>query len=152
MDFDDIEQSTGSLAHTSIKFTDPDLQPSVWHLHQPTAYMLCAGSPGRSSSSSSKTVRGNGFVSLDMTQGKTVSRYTGMNCKVAAFSTSDGDPNTFATAGLDGLARLYDIRQPAAQLKVTADHGGSESYGVALAHPDGIPGACAQSMQCRTSQ
>lgn len=142
MEFDDIEQSTGSIAHTAIKFTDPEFQPSMWHLHQPTAYMLCAGSPGRSSTSSSKTPRGNGFVSFDLTQGKIVSCYTGMNCKVAAFSTSDGDPNTFATAGLDGLARLYDIRQPSAQLKIAADHGGSESCAVALAHPDGIPSAC----------
>ncbi|KAF7796460.1 hypothetical protein EIP86_007637 [Pleurotus ostreatoroseus] len=135
----EIEQSTGSVAHTTIKFADPKFKPSEWLLHNPTAYMLCAERRGKYDSGTSNTTDGRGCVSFDLQTGNAVTRYSGRDCQVSAFSTSDGDPNTFATAGTDGYARIFDIREPLSQLKVIADKRNLECYALALAYPDGIP-------------
>lgn len=139
MDIDDVEESTGSVAHAVIKFDNPNFQPSHWLAHEPTSYMLCTESRGEPGSSAYKSTCGRGFVSFDLAHGKTVSRYSGMDCQVVTFSASEGDPQGFAAAGEDGYARLYDIRQPAPKFKVSVDQR-AECCAIALAHLDGIPG------------
>ena len=127
-----IEDSLGSAHHATITFADPTFHPAVWHRHTPTGNMLC----GTSGQKDGKYT----CASLDLEHGgKIVSRYLGHGGDVEDISTSEGDAHTFATAGADGYARLYDVRQPLPVL--TFDHGYQMEYcpAVVLVHPDGIP-------------
>ncbi|KAI0925864.1 hypothetical protein AcW1_008183 [Taiwanofungus camphoratus] len=128
----DIELSTGSNPHTTIKLADSEFSPQVWHLHKPTGHML-SGESGRRS-------RSYACVSLDLEHGgQTIARYLGHGGDVESFSTSEGDPNVFATAGSDGFVRLFDVRHPLPT--ITFDHGKRQEScpDVVLVHPDGIP-------------
>ncbi|CCL98796.1 uncharacterized protein FIBRA_00801 [Fibroporia radiculosa] len=132
-DGDEIELSMGSKPHTTVEFADQSLSPGTWHLHKPSGHMLCGENGLRDNSYS--------CVLLDLEHGgKTVTRYLGHGGDVECFSTSDGDPNTFVTAGSDGYARLFDIRHPLPV--VTYDPPGSREEfcpSIVFVHPDGIP-------------
>ncbi|KAF7796459.1 hypothetical protein EIP86_007636 [Pleurotus ostreatoroseus] len=133
MDPYDIDLSIGSVVHTTTKFADSDFQPFVWHSHTPTSYMLCAEAPRWFGHHNCDSTHEHGFVTFDLAQGKTVSRFSGLDCEPEAFSTSEDEPNTFMTAGSVGHAWLYDIRLPVPQKKILA------RCPIALAHLDGIP-------------
>ena len=129
-----IEDSVGSAHHATVAFADPTFHPAVWHRHAPTGNMLC-GTSGQKDGRYA-------CASLDLEHGgQIVSRYLGHGGDVEDISTSEGDAHTFATAGADGYARLYDVRQPLPVL--TFDHGYQMEYcsAVVLVHPDGIPSA-----------
>lgn len=113
--------------------------------------MLCAEHPAKleddSDSSAHSIDPKPGYVSFDLIHGKTVASYLELCYQVKEFSTSDGDPNTVVTAGSDGYARLYDVRQQLPQLTVDVNHDRWQCSTVALAHLDGIPGARITLMQ-----
>lgn len=127
-----IETSMGSPHHAIITFADPTFHPAVWYRHAPTGNMLC-GTNGQKDGRYA-------CVALDLEHGgKIVSRYLGHGGDVEDISTSEGDAHIFATAGADGYARLYDVRQPLPVL--TFAHGHQMEYcpAVVLVHPDGVP-------------
>ncbi|KZT73079.1 hypothetical protein DAEQUDRAFT_762436 [Daedalea quercina L-15889] len=131
-DGEEIEASTGNTPFTVIEFADATLNPAVWHRHAPTGNMLC-GTNGRRSGVYV-------CVSVDLENGgRYAARYLGHGRDVEDISTSEGDPNAFATAGSGGYARLYDLRQPLPV--VTFDQGHQLEYcpAAVLVHPDGVP-------------
>ncbi|KAH9928697.1 uncharacterized protein B0H18DRAFT_1000217 [Fomitopsis serialis] len=132
-DVEDSWRFDGSIPHASIAFADPTFYPAVWHRHAPSGNMIC-GTNGRRDS--------NEYLcaSIDLEHGgQTVARYLGHGGDVEVISTSEGDPNVFATAGSDGYARLFDVRQPLPVM--TFNHGIDLEYcsSVVLVHPDGVP-------------
>lgn len=133
-DDDEIEQSSGSLPTSDIKFVDhPNLKPFFWKpLIESPATMLCVDYARDSSH--------YGCVAIDLEAGgKTRAQYLGHGGTVSDISVSAADPRVFLTACNDGFARLYDIRQSLPVL--TFDACGQDAFceAVALAHPDGIP-------------
>ncbi|KZT73090.1 hypothetical protein DAEQUDRAFT_762447 [Daedalea quercina L-15889] len=126
-----VEYSTGSTHHAAVAFADPTFHPAVWHRHAPTGNMLC-GTSGRRDENYA-------CASIDLEHGgQIVARYLGHGGDVEDISTSEGDANAFATAGSDGYARLFDVRQPLPVM--TFDHGCLSEYcsSVVLAHPDAL--------------
>ncbi|KAF8634682.1 hypothetical protein AX15_000783 [Amanita polypyramis BW_CC] len=126
-----IERSWGSAPTGEIKLADATFEPGEWLAH-PSApeVMLC---------SSADQEKYNCYA-IDLEHGgATAARYIGHGGEIEDLSTSSGDPNIFATAALDGYARLFDVRQPLPVF--TFDSGNSSQYcpAVALAHPDGHP-------------
>ncbi|OBZ70130.1 hypothetical protein A0H81_09812 [Grifola frondosa] len=131
-DNDEIELSTGSKPHATIKFASSKFRPVVWHLHGPSGNMLCSES-GRENNNYSCSA-----VDLEH-NGRIVTRYLGHGGDVQKFSTSEGDPNTFATAGSDGYARLFDVRHPLPVATFNPGRKDEFCVDVVSIHPDGIP-------------
>lgn len=129
----EIELSTGSRPHHTVKFAEKDFAPCSWHLHMPTNRLIA------SHGSTMQDPR-YGCIAIDLEDGgKTAARYLGHGGQVEGLSTSTGDPNLFATAASDGFARLYDVRHPLPVL--TFDTGALSEFcaDVVFVHPDGLP-------------
>ncbi|OCH84733.1 WD40 repeat-like protein [Obba rivulosa] len=129
---DEIELSTGSKAHGTVKFAEKVFVPSTWHYHRPTSQLLCGESRQDESRYS--------CIAVDLEHnGKTAAQYLGHGGTVTAFSTSESDPHMFATAASDGFARLYDVRHPLPALTMDSGQSCEPCSDVVLVHPDGVP-------------
>ncbi|KAI0787445.1 hypothetical protein C8Q74DRAFT_1315373 [Fomes fomentarius] len=126
-----IERSSGSKAHSIITFADAEYQPRAWHWHAPTGLMLCA--------ENGDDDHRFGCVSMDIEQGRHITRYLGHGHDVDRFSTSSGDPHVFWTAGSDGYARMFDVRRPLPVLTFDTGVQSEACADVLFIHPDGIP-------------
>lgn len=133
-DPEDIETSEGVPATMKVDFEEQGLTPSVWFPHP-------GGAAGKMISSLDRSKGSSSLVALDLEHGgKVMSRYIGHSGGVLHISTSVGDPNMFVTDCDDGLARLWDIREPFPVLTFDVEYlNEARCGGVALAHPDGIP-------------
>ena len=137
-DPEEIEESSGCLPGSSVKLEDTKMYPGIWAKHpSKSGVMICAADP--------KETELYSTVAIDLEGGgKSVGKYTGHGGELSAngivvSATPDGDRNVFVTACMDGLARLYDVRQPLPVL--TMDSGGRREGcpAAVLIHPDGIP-------------
>ncbi|OCH84734.1 hypothetical protein OBBRIDRAFT_839492 [Obba rivulosa] len=136
VDGDEVELSAGSIPTSTVNFVDEKhYTPGVWHLHRPSGNILC-GETVR------KKDRKGGYtcLSIDLEHGgKAAARYLGHCEDIKNFSTSDGDPNVFATACCDGNARLYDIRHPLPVMTLDSEQRMGTCSDVIFIHPDGVP-------------
>ncbi|TCD63391.1 hypothetical protein EIP91_005599 [Steccherinum ochraceum] len=124
---DDIERSRGTNAHSTTPLHHDAFQPSFWG--QLSGGQLVMAPKDRHS-----------CWIADLESGlKPTTRFLGHGAYVTQFSSSSEDQNHFLTACNDGVARLFDIRQPLPQ--ISFDCGSSdESLQTALyIHVDGLP-------------
>lgn len=131
-DPEQIERSSGSLPHATIAFPQA-FNVSLWHNHPNTPGTILVGTESESCDQ---------FYcrALDLeNNGRTTARYLGHGGVINQFSTSKGDPNVFVTAADDGLARLYDVRQPLPVLSIQAGTSPQNCTSAVVCHPDGIP-------------
>lgn len=129
----DIELSTGSLPHQTIKFAEKDFTPCSWHLHKPTNRLIA-------SHTRNEGVWNYGCIAIDLEDGgKTAARFLGHGGQVEGFSASQEDGNLFATACSDGFARLYDVRHPLPVLTFNAGFQSEFCADVVFVHPNGLP-------------
>lgn len=99
-DWRDVELSTGTEAHSVIRLAREALEINSWTT-VPNGQVL-VGLKERYS-----------CWATDLECGlKPVTRYLGHGAYMTGFSTSQEDPNCFLTTCKDGVARLYDVREP----------------------------------------
>lgn len=133
---DAVEPSTGSPAHTTLKFANSEVSIGAWRYHRSTSHMLCG--------EDSQANRGYRAFSMDLERGAVVTRFLGHGGDVTEFSTSEGDPHAFATSATDGYARVYDVRHPLPVFTFDVEQSLGSCEAVAFAHLDGIPGTFPQ--------
>ncbi|KAJ7593523.1 WD40-repeat-containing domain protein [Mycena floridula] len=133
-DPENIERSSGSPFDATITFDDEKWAPNILHLHPSQSNVVLSSSRGRDTKNFS-------CIAMDLEHSKFVNRYVGHGAEISGYSTDAvTEPNMFATACMDGYARLYDVRQC---LPVLTFEAGCKTEdmctSVALIHPDGIP-------------
>ena len=132
---DAIEMSAGTGPSNTVAFADKKCSPSVWKLHAPTATLI-TGTDGRRCGVYECTA-------IDLEHGgKYAQRYLGHGGDIEDISMSEGDVNTFVTAANDGLARLYDVRQPLPVLSFENGTHTERCPAAVFLHPDGVPSMC----------
>ena len=130
----EIEISTGSKPTSTIQVQDR-LQISDW-------IAAPSGVSGHMLVNPDASMDSQRLWAVDInTGGVPITRYLGHSGAITQISTSPADdPNSFLTASRDGIARIYDVREPLP--KLVFDVGGSsEPVTSALyVHVEGIPG------------
>ncbi|KDQ19036.1 hypothetical protein BOTBODRAFT_482057 [Botryobasidium botryosum FD-172 SS1] len=76
-------------------------------------------------------------IQFDVETGQVTNYWFGHGAHVSSVQTSVGNPWTFVTTSLDGVTRLYDVRQPAPVVAFFSS--AEEVYSSALVHVDGHP-------------
>ncbi|TCD63390.1 hypothetical protein EIP91_005598 [Steccherinum ochraceum] len=124
---EDIEKSNGTSAHSTTPLHDDAVQPSVWI--QLSGGQLVMAPKDRYS-----------CWIADLESGlRPTTRFLGHGGYITQFSTSPDDHNQFLTACNDGVARLFDIREPLP--RVSFDCGSSDEFlqSALYIHVDGLP-------------
>ncbi|KAL1670643.1 hypothetical protein GGF50DRAFT_41791 [Schizophyllum commune] len=128
-----IETSIGTPRTSSIDFADPDMEVDRWHIPSfwATGGQLKAIAHLKDTYSS--------VMALDLRDnGKIVTRYLGHTGDIEDISSSEGDANSFITAGDDGVVRLFDIRSPLPQISFKSPEM-DVAHSALYVHVDGIP-------------
>ncbi|RPD59658.1 hypothetical protein L227DRAFT_611865 [Lentinus tigrinus ALCF2SS1-6] len=127
-----FENSPGNHPTTTVNFEDNELYPWAFHYHHGASTLLAAEDLDRAERHS--------CVSIDLEHGgRVAARYLGHAGTAFKFSSSMGDANAFATASMDGHARIYDVRSPLPTITIEAVKKGEACPDVVFTHPDGIP-------------
>ncbi|TCD63392.1 hypothetical protein EIP91_005600 [Steccherinum ochraceum] len=124
---EEIERSTGVAAHTSTPLAQGAVEPRTW-TRLPSGQVLV----------SSKKKFSVWLTDLE-TGLKPVTRFVGHGAFVNEFSISEQDPNSFLTACNDGIARLYDVREPLPRLSFDNGMSSEPLYSALYVHVDGLP-------------
>jgi WD40 repeat protein len=128
-----IERSSGSLPHVTITLGEAPFNVSIWQNHPSMPGTILAANNCEKNDQYY-------FRALDLeNNGKCTMRYLGHGGAINQLSTSKGDPNVLVTAAADGLARLYDVRQPLPVLTIQAGTMLQNCSSAVVCHPDGIP-------------
>ncbi|TFK75112.1 hypothetical protein BDN72DRAFT_758385 [Pluteus cervinus] len=139
-DPENIERSWGTAVGQTIDLWMSNLKPGVMKSHPSGTPNLVLFSAEFDHDNTSADPRAHySCVTLDIEQGKPVSRILGHGDAVSEFSTSSADPNVFVTGCGDGYARLFDVRAHFPVITFDVAHNNEGCSAVALAHPDGIP-------------
>jgi WD40 repeat protein len=133
-DCDEIERSAGSKP-TSVIQLQNNLSISKW-ASKP------GGTEGQMLVAPDSGFEAQRLWSVDINAGDTpISRYLGHSGAITQISTSAlDDPNSFLTACRDGIARLYDIREPLPKLSFDVGCAGEPITSALYVHVEGVPG------------
>ncbi|KDQ19039.1 hypothetical protein BOTBODRAFT_28528 [Botryobasidium botryosum FD-172 SS1] len=122
---ENIELSRGSKPSRTLSLDALFSDITAWtpHPSQPS-YMICGTEQSR-------------CIQLNVETGHAAAYWLGHGAKVSSIETSAADPQVFLTAAMDGVTRLYDMRQPTPVLAVftRTEH----TYSSTLAYVDGHP-------------
>ncbi|THH34104.1 hypothetical protein EUX98_g17 [Antrodiella citrinella] len=122
-----VEPSTGTAAHASVSLHADAIQPTTWSL-LPNGHMIV--SPKNKYS----------CWTADLESGlKPVTKFIGHGGPVSGFSTSPQDPNSFLTSSDDGLARLFDIRQPLPSISFDCGSSSERLRSALYVYVEGLP-------------
>ncbi|KAI0719161.1 hypothetical protein C8T65DRAFT_736855 [Cerioporus squamosus] len=129
---DELQTPWATADRTGSSTSKTEIYPCALHYHSGAETLLAAENRDRA--------KRHTCVSIDFEHGgRVATRYLGHARTVYKFSSSPGDANAFATASLDGHARIYDVRSPLPAITIEAVKKGEACPDVVLTHPDGIP-------------
>ncbi|EMD33927.1 hypothetical protein CERSUDRAFT_159231 [Gelatoporia subvermispora B] len=131
-----IELSAGGAPDATVAFAGAGAyEPGVWHVHGASGRVLCGEAHQHL-----RTRAGYTCLAVDLEHGgRVAARYLGHGEDIERISASEGDPNVFATACVDGFARLYDVRHPLPVMTIDSEQLLGSCMDAVFVHPGGVP-------------